>query len=399
MTNKFRFLHFADAHIGHSGNSSRYNEFSSLRIPREIDGVNVSTLDINDSYRQIIDLAIEHQVDAVIDAGDLFDQWGYKANNIYNFVQNQIKRLAQENISYIGIIGNHDLPKIKNKGTYLESLNVFDNTHFAYNGFYETHELDEHGVVFHCVPSSFRQDILDESLDSVEAIDGKINIGIGHFGVSTIKHYAENSINSLVVDLDRLIACNMDYFALGDYHKATAFGEYPIRYAGSIARLGFGEIDVKPQVILVEIDKDTKEITYQDLFLNVRPMIDLFPLDVKGMQINEINTEIHKRLSETDLTDKIVRFRVKNLPKELKRLIDDEMIKELTEPALHFRIEFVDKSDKTKEAKTSGTQFVGVVQGWGDFVDSIESDGSFDKEKMKQLGFAELEEVSDNASL
>jgi DNA repair protein SbcD/Mre11 len=392
MSEKFRFIHFADAHIGYAGNSSRYNEFSSLRISKEIDGVNVRTLDLNKAYTQIIDLAIEHQVDAVVDAGDLFDQWGYKANSVFNFVQNQIKRLEKSNIPYIGIIGNHDLPKLKNKGTYLEGLSILDNTYLAYNGYYESFELPFEEVVFHCVPSSFRQDILDDSLNEVSPVEGKINIGVGHFGVSTIKHYAENSINSLVIELDRLIAAEMDYFALGDYHEPTTFTD-TIRYSGSIERLGFGEINVKPQVLLVEIDKKTKKVKTTPIFLDVRPMVDLFPLDAKGLKIDEINDEIARRLTEQDLTEKIVRFRVKNLPKDYKRLIDVEKIKDLTESTLYFKIEFVDKVNKTKEAKTAGNQFEGVIQGWSNFVDSIEGDGTFDKEQLKELGLTKLLEV------
>lgn len=398
MGKKFRFIHFADAHIGNGGNASRYNEFSTLRINKEIDGVNVRTIDINNAYKQVIDLAIEHKVDAVVDAGDLFDQWGYKANNIFNFVQSQLKRLNNEDIPYIGIIGNHDLPKIKNKGTYLESLNTFGHAHLAYNGYYESFSLNDKNVVFHCVPSSFRQDILDESLNEISPVEGKINIGVGHFGVSTIKHYAENSINSLVVDLDRLIATEMDYFALGDYHAETDFGNN-IRYSGSIERFGFGEIDIKPQVLLVEIDSDTKEVNVEHLHLNVRPMIDLPTLDVKGLQIAEIHEKVEKILLSTDIEDKIVRFRIKNLPKDFKRLIDDEKIKELTAAALFFKLDLVEKADKTKEAKTAGNQFVGVLEGWSEFVNSIESDGTYDKSKLEKMGYERLLEVFDDASL
>lgn len=397
MEKTFRFLHFADAHIGYAGNSSNHNEFSALRIPKEIDGVNVRTLDINNAYQQVIDLAIEHQVDAVVDAGDLFDKWGYKANNILNFVQKQIKRLDDASIPYVGVIGNHDLPKLKNKETYLDTLSVLNNTHFAFNGFYKAIELEEHGVVFHCVPSTFRQDILDDSLSEVKPVEGKINIGIGHFGVTTIKHYAENSVNALVVDLDRLIACEMDYFALGDYHVPTDFG-YHIRYAGPLERLGFGEINTNPQVLLVEVNPSTKEVHVTPILLNVRPMIDLPHLDVKGMKVMEINQAIEQAITRTDLTDKIVRFRVKNLPKEYKSLIDDQQIKALTEKALHFKIEFPDKVNKTKDARTGGTQFVGVIEGWGDFVDAIESDGTFDKEALKQLGYDKLLEVFDDVT-
>lgn len=385
-----KFLHMADSHNGYSGNASRYNEYAPLRIDKTTeDNINVRQHDINVAFRQCIDKAIDEKVDFVVHAGDLFDFWGYKQPLVYTFVQQEIARLKEHGIQFIVVIGNHDLPKIAGKGTYLESLSHMDHVHAVYKGFYETIEFPEHNVVFHCVPSTFTQDVLNESLAMVQPVPGKINIGVGHFGVTTIKHYAENAINSLVVDLDTLIKCNMDYFALGDYHTTTDFG-HNIRYSGSTDRFGFGELQNDPKVLLVEIDG---EVRVREEKLNVRPMIEIPSIDAKGKTPEEVNGLIQKRISQTNVKDSIVRFRVKNIKTSDKKLIDSEKVKELFQEALYYKFELVDKVTVAKGLKTAGTKFEGVLEGFPSFIDQIADDGTLDREQLKKKGMELLAEV------
>lgn len=396
MEKKFRFIHVADTHNGANGNASRYNEYSSLRIEKTTEkGINVRQDDIDKALEQVMDLAIEHKVDAVLHAGDGTDAWGYKQPYVFNVYASQIARLSEHDIEYIEIVGNHNLPKKIGVGCYLETLGRFPKVHTSYKGFYETIEIPKHNVVIHCVPSTFNQDFLNESLEEARPIEGKINIGMGHFGVTSIKHYAENSVNSLVANLDQLIACNMDYFALGDYHKRTDFG-HNIHYSGSIERMSFGEMENKPQVLLVEIDKETKNVEVTPLFLKVRDMIEIESIDVDSINskenlIEELNELIKQRLLRTEMKDKIVRFRIKKLPKHLKHSVDTTMIKELTNESLYFKLELMDKIDRTEENRTSNqTKFEGVLEGWQTFMKSVEEDGSFDKEKLIKMGYERL---------
>lgn len=391
MTKLFRFLHIADTHLGYNGNASRYNEYSSLRIDKNTEeGINVRLDDINKAFSQCIDLAIEHQVDAVLHAGDLFDFWGYKQPIIYNFAQKEILRLHEHGIPFVCIIGNHDLPKSIGKGCYLESLGRLPGVYVAYKGIYEQIELPGHNVVIHCLPSTFSQDMLNEAVESVSPVDGKINIGLGHFGVTTIKHYAENAVNTLVLSLDQLIDCKMDYFALGDYHEPTDFG-YNIRYSGSTERMGFGELHNTPQALLVSIEEQSKNVSVKEIPLKVRDMIELPTLDAKNKSIEDINEKIKETITKQDLTEKIVRFRVKNLSTHLKKLIDVETVRELTESALYFKLELIDKVNIAESLQTSHTEFEGVLEGWSAFVDKLDDqDKAFDKEKLKTIGYERL---------
>lgn len=395
MGKKFRFIHVADTHLGHAGNASRYNEYKSLRIHKKADnGLNIRQDDIDRAFSQVIDLAIEHEVDAVLHTGDSWDFW--KDNPIVENVHTrEVTRLYPHGIKYVEIVGNHDLPKVGGKGCHLETLGRFPEVYTVFKGMYEVVELEDLGVAIHCVPSTFSQEVLTEEISKVSPVSGKINIGMGHFGVTSIKHYAENAENSLVVSLDDLINCKMDYFALGDYHAPTDFG-HNIRYSGSIERLGFDEIANDPQILLVEIDQDTKEVQAKPLYLNVRPMIELPSVDASGKTIDEINEAIFKSINSSSLKEKIVRLRVRNLPTHLKRHVDQTKIRDLTEESLFFRLELVDKVNKTKEAKTAGKKFAGVLEGWDIFVNEIEDDGSFDKEELKKEGKNGLMEVYEN---
>lgn len=387
----FTFIHVADSHNGYSGNSSRYNEYSALRIEKSTDrGINVRQDDIDQRFKEVMDIAIERKVDAVLHAGDGTDAWGYKQPYVFNFYTSQVTRLHEHGIDYVEIVGNHNLPKKIGVGCYLESLGRYPGVHTVYKGFYEQLNFPKHNVTLHCVPSTFTQEILNESLDEVEKVEGTINIGIGHFGVSTIDFYIENAEKTLVTSLDKLVKTQLDYWALGDYHKRVHFGNN-IHYSGPIERLGFGESDITPQILLVHIHKTTQEVFVEEITLKARPMLDLEVIDAENKSIDEINSLIENTLVSHNLQDAIVRLSVHKLPKHYKSALEIEKIKELTEESLYFKLDLKGKTEKTASSKTAQhVKFEGVLEGWRPFMDAVENDGTFDKDKVTNEGYERL---------
>ncbi|GAB6444442.1 hypothetical protein bcgnr5369_10250 [Bacillus cereus] len=392
----FVFIHVADTHNGYSGNASRYNEYSALRVDKKNEfDVNVRQDDIDKALAQVIDIAIAYKVDAVLHAGDGTDSWGYKKAYVLKTYMNQIERLNPHGIKYVEIVGNHNLPTESATGTYLEIIGKLPEVYTAYRGIYEAVELPEHNVVVHCAPSSYDQDAMNESLDAIAPVEGKINIGMTHLGVTTIPHYAEHSENTLVTHLDKLINGKMDYFCLGDYHKATDFG-HNIRYSGSTDRLGFGEVDNKPQIIMVAIHKKTKDVITRDIPLKVRPMYDLKEINAAEKTLEEVNKLIIERLQSKDLFGAIVRLRISNLPKEYKLGIDVDSVKELTQDCLYFKLDLKNKTEKsigTRTSKDNENKFEGVLAGFLTFMKRVEDDGTFDKEKLTKIGYERLAEM------
>lgn len=393
--------HVSDPHLGFNGSPSKYNEFKPLRVERQINGQNARTIDVNDAFKQTIDIALEFGkdflekpgVDIYLNGGDGFDKNGFKLNFIETFYTKQYLRLTKAEIPIVEIVGNHNFPSEKGQGCHLERVALHEGIRVVYRGFYEMVEFPEMNVVVHCVPSTHNQKVLDGELAKVERIDGKINIGLGHWGVTTIKHYAENQDKSLVVDLDRVIACRMDYFALADYHKPMDLG-HNIHYAGSIERLGADEIDNKPQVKIVAFDKKTGEcLCVEPVYLNVRPM-EKYIVDCEGKTIEVINAEISKTLKTIDVTDKIIILKILKIPREMKRLLNHQEMRELTKTALAFDLD-IERVDRLKNVQSSGqvSKRLGIIEGWEPFAKKIPADGSFDKDFLIRKGYQILQRV------
>lgn len=381
--------HVADPHLGYNCRPSKFDEYKAIRIDKTINGHNVRTLDVNDAFQQTIDIALEFGkdfleqpgVDIYLNAGDGFDTYGFRTNFIENFYTKQYLRLTKADIPIVEIVGNHNFPREAGIGCHLERISFHDNIHAVYKGRYEPLTFENLNLVVHCVPSTFNQQILNAELEKARPIEGRINVGLGHWGVSSIKHYVQSAENSLVVDLDSVIRCNMHYFALGDYHKAMDLGNN-IHYAGSIERLGFGEIDNKPQVNIVAFNKKTGEVLcIEPVFLHVRPMIRL-EVDAKGKTIEEVNHEVVRTIQSKDLTDAIVILKIFDLKTEHRRLIDRKEIKELMQEALDYKLDIQSVDSRKEFQPTNQSMQVGIVEGFPAFAKKIPCDGSYNQEEM-----------------
>lgn len=86
------FIATADVHLGHK----LYN-FPELER------------DFNDNFARICSVAITHQVDYLVVAGDLFDDNNPRPD-IVSWVRQQSDRLKKENIELVGLAGDHDEP-------------------------------------------------------------------------------------------------------------------------------------------------------------------------------------------------------------------------------------------------------------------------------------------------
>ncbi|WP_054838336.1 DNA repair exonuclease [Sulfuracidifex metallicus] len=88
-----QLLHISDTHLG----KRQY-------------GLEERESDVYETFSNLIDLAIEERVKAVIHTGDLFDQPNPPNNAIYHALT-EIKRLTEKGIMFLNIPGDHDTPK------------------------------------------------------------------------------------------------------------------------------------------------------------------------------------------------------------------------------------------------------------------------------------------------
>lgn len=88
--NPTRVIHTADTHIGYTQYHNRERERDFL-----------------DAFENVIDDAIEQDVDAVIHAGDLFHNSNPDPRALHGTIE-ELKRLNEAGVRFLGIVGNHE---------------------------------------------------------------------------------------------------------------------------------------------------------------------------------------------------------------------------------------------------------------------------------------------------
>lgn len=116
-----KFIHCADLHLG------KYQNI-----------VNERYFDFFDAFGQIIDIAIEKQVDFVLCCGDMFDSKS-PSPQTFQITARKLQKLKNANIPFIAIEGNHDRIVFGSKNSWLKNLSFLGLITLL------THEYDEEG--------------------------------------------------------------------------------------------------------------------------------------------------------------------------------------------------------------------------------------------------------------
>ena len=198
----FRFIHAADIHL-----DSPLDHLRSLDegTARQVAAASRRSVDA------IVDAAIEHQVSALIIAGDLFDG-PVRDSSAALWIDSQFRKLHSAGIPVVLIRGNHDAlsnacRSVKwSAGVY--QLGAEKAT---------SHVIDACGLAVH--GQSFAARAVTENIAAAypDAFDGYFNIGVLHTslaGTSGHDTYAPTSV-------DVLDGRGFDYWALGHIHQRT----------------------------------------------------------------------------------------------------------------------------------------------------------------------------------
>lgn len=212
----FKFIHAADIHLDSALKGLQQYEGAPVeeirRAPRE-------------GLSNLVDLAIEQQVQFVLIAGDLYDgDWKNFQTGMY-FVQ-QATRLRAAGIPLIFIAGNHDAA---NKMT--RSLPLPDNVTLLSHKKPQTVHLEAFDVAIH--GQSFATECVLEDLSRAypAAERGCMNIGLLHTSAEGREGHDRYSPCSL----DGLKLKGYDYWALGHIHKREVLCQEPfVAFSGNI---------------------------------------------------------------------------------------------------------------------------------------------------------------------
>lgn len=203
-----RFIHCADLHLD-----------SPLRGLERYEGAPVHDMRAatRRSFANIIDLALEREVDFVLIAGDVFDG-DWLDFNTGLFFANQLRRLADVNIRVFIVRGNHDaLSKISKAVPLPKNVHVFKS-----NKPESVIDVSK-GYAIH--GQSFASGAVMEDLSAQypQTHAGLLNIGLLHTALAG----REGHESYAPTTPEKLASKGYHYWALGHVHKREIVREHP----------------------------------------------------------------------------------------------------------------------------------------------------------------------------
>ena len=248
-----RFLHIADLHLGRM--------LADVSLIKEQKAV----LD------EIVKLSTEHDADAVLIAGDVYQRAAPQAEAMELF-DGFISKLCALGKRVFAISGNHDSAQrisyfsklIQNSGVYVSE---------KFEGRLQRIELqDEYGKLYvHMLPFikpvnvklKYPEAEINTYTDAVRTVLSqsgvdftKRNILIAHQYITggEMAGSEEKTIGTLD-NVDADVFEGFDYVALGHLHRAQKMEKNAVRYAGSPLKYSFSEISDRKSAALVELNE------------------------------------------------------------------------------------------------------------------------------------------------
>lgn len=243
---KFRFLHAADIHLD-----------SQLKGLEAYEGAPVERIRTatRTAFENLIQLALNEQVDFVVIAGDLFDgRWTDLQTGLW--CANQFRQLEKASIPVYLLRGNHDA-----EAEVPQRLSWPANVHEFSTSQPSTFKLDEIKVALHGQGFATRSVDEDLSLRYPEPTADCFNIGVLHTSLAgDPQHdtYAPTSVENLTLK-------GYDYWALGHIHQQCIHRESPyVVYSGCLQGRHIQEPGAKG-CYLIEVDRDHVAAHFREL--------------------------------------------------------------------------------------------------------------------------------------
>lgn len=268
-----KILHLADLHIG-----KMIYEQSLLEDQKYM-------------LQQIIEIVEQEKIEAVLIAGDIYDRSvppGEAVEVLNDFLNTLIKQLK---VKVFMIAGNHDSKERLNFGSrILENDGLYIQTN--YDGQIRKVALSDQINVYllpFLKPIEVRPYFPDEKIENYndamkcimqnETIDSsKINLLMAHQFVTNCQNSPERCDSEVtpVGGIENVEVSNFDafdYVALGHIHGPQRIGKDTIRYAGTMLKYSFSEVNHHKSAVMITIDEPTKKLDYA--LLPLKPLRDM----------------------------------------------------------------------------------------------------------------------------
>ncbi|MBI0583420.1 MAG: exonuclease SbcCD subunit D [Methanomassiliicoccus sp.] len=361
-------MHVADTHIGFSAYRRVCDEDGPFK------GLNQREVDTYQAFERFVDRVLDIRPDVVLHSGDLFDTVR-PSNRALSFALEQLVRLSDAGIPTIIIAGNHSTPRLRETGSAFRLFEHLRNVHPVYQGAYERIVIGD--LTVHAVPHS-EGDGFKEQLPFIEKCpETRYNAAMLHAGVVGFSEFRMNEFNEQLVETCYLKE-DMDYIAMGHFHNRYKVSSNAY-YSGSTERFSFAEAGQPKGFYDLDLSSGKQEF----IELPTRPMLDLGPVDARGLDPASLRSELEDLLSQ-DLDGKIVRLVVKNVPRTLYVTVDFKRLRELASAAAHFEPKFDVVQDSVSVQPGSAT-LSSLEEEFVTFLDRYPV-GNVDKDALKVQG-------------
>lgn len=342
-----KILHLADIHIG----MENYGRIDSTT------GLNTRLIDYLDRFAEALQIGIEHEVDLVLIAGDIYKNRTPNPTHQREFAR-RLRSVLDRGIPVFMLVGNHDVSAAAGKA---HSVEIFDT--LAIDGVTIADRLGIHtietragSIQIVAVPWISRHAILTKDdirelpfaeleaellrrvgawLEQVpERLRGDLPAILTFHGtVSNATYGAERSVmlgNDLILPPSLLAQPGIQYVALGHIHRYQVLSENPpMIYPGSIERIDFSEESEQKQVVIVEIENNWEDASYQPIAVHPRPFVTI-KVDVTGS--SDPMERVAQAISKRDLNGAVVRLLI-SAAAEQRPQLDETELRRLLETA------------------------------------------------------------------
>lgn len=282
-----RFIHAADIHLD-----------SPLKGLEQYEGAPVDEIRgaTRQALKNLVELAIDREVDFVLVAGDIYDG-DWKDHNTGLFFVAEMNRLRDAGIPVVMISGNHDAA---NKMT--KSLRLPDNVELLAHskpGHAQSARLAELGVAVH--GQSFRRQAEFDNMAQGYPVkrSGMFNIGMLHTSLDG----AEGHEPYAPCTLDHLRQKDYDYWALGHVHTGGIRCDDPhIVFPGNIQGRHIREPGAKGCYIVTADDQGRCELEFVplDVFRWAKCTVDAATAKRPDCVLDQFSARLHQLVDDHD---------------------------------------------------------------------------------------------------
>ena len=349
-----RILHFADIHIGVENHG---------RIDPET-GLSSRLGDFLHSFDELVDYALETEVDLVLFCGDAYKSRDPSQTQQREFAK-RIARLSGAGIPTFLLVGNHDTPQVIAQATALEIFPTLNVANVSIGDRLQTYTVQTRkgplqivalpwikrsdflasdaarGMTHEQINDAIQQMIDDAVRFQAEQLDANVPaVFAGHVTISQSTLASEQSMmlgHDHVLMNSSVALPQFEYVALGHIHRHQILNQNPyVVYSGSLQRVDFSEEKDEKGFCVIELDPDKPQgsrLTGFEFVKNdARPFLTI---DVKINNGDDDPTStVIKAIEAADLAGAIVRLRI-TLPAELEPLLMESSIRDALRPSHH----------------------------------------------------------------